>query len=98
MQVARAASGDSSDVRVAVDGSAALVDEDEFLESRRRGVIDELEAAAVRREAEAALDAARRRELPFDDAWKGWTPDPEGVSPTLPAGWDAPADDLPRLR
>ncbi len=85
------------DVRVPPDGDATIVDEDELAESQRRGVIDELEAAAVRREAEAALESVRRGS-PFGDAWTCWSPDASADMAELPAGWDAPAADLPPLR
>jgi hypothetical protein len=84
------------DVRVPPDGDASIVDEDEFAESQRRGVIDELEAPAVRREAEAALDSVRLGSA-LVGAWDGWSP-PEGCPPGLPDGWDAPGEDLPPLR
>ena len=85
------------DVRVPHDGNATIVDEDEFAESQRRGVIDELEAAAVEREAVAALESVHSGS-PFGDAWKQWSPDALAVVPELPAGWGAPATDLPPLR
>ena len=85
------------DVRLLPGGDASIVDEDEFAESQRRGVIDGLEAAIVRREAEAALAALRRREPPIG---AGRAPRRPGVSsaPRLPDGWDAAAMDLPPLR
>ncbi len=85
------------DVRLLPGGDASIVDEDEFAESRRRGVIDGLEAAVVRREAHAALAALRRREPPIG---AGREPQRPGVSsaPRLPDGWDAAAMDLPPLR
>ena len=85
------------DVRVRRDGDAAIVDEDDFAESQRRGVIDEPEAVAVRLEAEAALAALGRGEPPIG---AGREPRRPGVSgtPPLPDGWDAPATTLPPLR
>jgi uncharacterized protein len=86
------------DVSVGRDGEAAIVDEDEFVESCRQGVIDAREAAAVRREAEGALRAARRRKAPFGGEWERWRPNPAWPVPGLPERWDEPAEDLPRLR
>ena len=85
------------DVRLLPGGSASIVDEDEFAESQRRGVIDGLEAAAVRREADAALAALRRREPPIGAGREPQRPD-ASITPRLPDGWDAAATDLPPLR
>lgn len=86
------------DVSVDTAGEATIVDEDEFMESCRRGVIDDAEASAVRREAEAALRAARAREWPFEDDWARWRPDPTWPRPALPRGWDQSPVNLPPLR
>ena len=85
------------DVRIVPGGEASIVDEDEFAEARRRGVIDELEAAAVRSEAEAALAAFELREPPFGAGREPRRPDVSGTLRLLD-GWDAPASDLPPLR
>ena len=85
------------DVSVPVKGDAAIVDEQEFREACRRGVIDEREAAAVLRVARAALASADARESPFADGWDAWLPNTAWPLPALPDGWDAPAGDLPRL-
>ena len=85
------------DVRLPPGGDASIVDEDEFVESQRRGVIDGLEAVVVRREAEAALAALRRREPPIGDGRAPQRPVVSGT-PRLPAGWDAAATNLPPLR
>jgi uncharacterized protein len=86
------------DVRVVPDGGARLVDEDELAESCRRGVIDALEEAAVRRAAGVALAAAHDGASPFSDGWDRWRPDPGWPVPSLPAGWDTETADLPPLR
>jgi uncharacterized protein len=86
------------DVSVDRAGRVAIVDQDEFLEACRRGVIDEREATAVRREAGAALQAARRNAWPFVEGWERWRPDSAWPIPTLPEGWDASARDIPPIR
>ena len=58
---------------------------------------DRADAGLVRREAEAALESVRRGS-PFGDAWTCWSPDASADMAELPAGWDAPAADLPPLR
>jgi len=86
------------DVRIDGSGAAAIVDEDELEDAHRRGVVDELEVAAVRREASAALAAAHASTPPFSHGWDAWRPDPLWPSAMLPDGWAAPARDLPPLR
>jgi uncharacterized protein len=73
------------DVHVHPDGSWEYLDEDEFAETQRLGVIEADEAAAVRAEAERVLAA-----WPFPTGWEGWRPDPAWPVPSLPTSWDAP--------
>ena len=80
------------------DGSWELLDEDEFEESQRLGVIHPLEAAEVRAEVDRVVET-----WPFPTGWEDWEPDPAWTPPALPEGWDdvppTPFDpsDLPRL-
>lgn len=86
------------DVRVPVAGDPRIVDEEEFRESCRRGVIDDRESVAVLRAAREALAAAAARAWPLADGWSAWLPDPTWAAPVLPAGWDTAARDLRPLR
>jgi hypothetical protein len=71
------------DVQVWPDGSWEFLDEDEFAEAQRLGVLTSTEAGAVRAEAERVL-----AEWPFPTGWEGWRPDPAWDVPALPDGWD----------
>jgi hypothetical protein len=76
------------DVRVRPDRSVEVLDEDEFEEAQRLGVISAEEAASVCAEAERVIAAIERWESPFRDGWETWQPDPAWTTPTLPEGWD----------
>lgn len=76
------------DIRVCRDRSWELLDEDDFDEARRRGVIDDEAAEEVLAEARRAIDRIERWESPFRDGWERWRPDPEWGVPDLPCGWD----------
>jgi hypothetical protein len=71
------------DVICRADGSHEWLDEDEFEEAQRRGVISAEEAAGVRAEAERVLEA-----WPFPTGWEGFRPDPAWPVPQFPDGWD----------
>ena len=64
-------------------GAYEWLDEDEFEEAQRRGVITPEEAAEVRAEAERVLAA-----WPFPTGWEDFRPDPAWPFPQLPKGWD----------
>lgn len=76
------------DIYVRPDRTWEYLDEDEFDEARRLGVIDEADAARVREEAERVLTAVARWDPPYCDGWESWRPPPEWTIPQLPAGWD----------
>lgn len=76
------------DLRVRLDRSVEVLDEDEFAEAQRLGVISRAEAASVREEAERMLEAIERWDSPFRDGWETWRPDPAWAIPALPDGWD----------
>ena len=65
------------------DGSREWLDEDEFEEAQELGVIDPVEAAALRAEGEGVL-----AEWPFPTGWEDWRPDSAWELPALPAGWN----------
>jgi uncharacterized protein len=77
------------DLLVRPDGTTELLDEDEFEEAQRVGVIEPDEAAEVLAELARVRGAVERWESPFCDGWETWRPDPAWPVPQLPAGWDA---------
>jgi hypothetical protein len=79
------------DIYVRPDRTWELLDEDEFEEAKRLGVIAPEEAAAVRAEAARAVRMIEAWESPFCDGWERWRPDPAWRTPVLPAGWDVVA-------
>ena len=66
------------------DGTWEWLDEDEFAAAQELGVIDSVEAAEMREEAERVLAA-----WPFPTGWEDWRPDPARQLPALPDGWEA---------
>jgi hypothetical protein len=76
------------DLRVRPDRSVEVLDEDEFEEAQRIGVISPEEAASVWEEAERVRAAIERWDSPFRDGWETWRPDPTWDVPALPDGWD----------
>lgn len=76
------------DIEVRPDRTWALLDEDEFEEAQRLGVIGPEEAEAVRTEAARVLERIERWEPPFCDGWEDWRPDPAWPIPELPKGWE----------
>jgi uncharacterized protein len=76
------------DIHVRPDGTWELLDEDEFEEAQRLGVIDAEEAAAVVAEAERVVERIEAWASPFGDRWESWRPDPAWSVPALPDGWD----------
>ncbi len=71
------------DVHVEPYGAWKYLDEEEFAEAQRLGVISPEEAAEVRAEARRVIER-----WPFPTGWEDWTPDPGWKLPQLPAGWD----------
>ena len=76
------------DIQVRPDRSWELIDEDEFEEAQRLGVIEPDEAAAVRAEAERMIQRIEAWEAPFSEGWERWKPEPSWKVPSLPFGWD----------
>lgn len=79
------------DIYVRPDRSWRYLDEDEFAEAQRLGVITPEDAAAVREEAARVTRMIEAWEPPFSDGWESWRPDAAWTTPELPAGWDAVA-------
>jgi uncharacterized protein len=76
------------DIHVRPDRSWEFLDEDEFEEAQRLGVIEPEEATAVRAEAERVVASIEAWQAPFCDGWESWRPDPRWDVPALPPGWD----------
>ncbi len=76
------------DLYVRPDRTWEYLDEDEFEEAQRLGVIGAEAAAAVRAEAARVLGLIERWEPPFCDGWEHWRPDPAWPIPTLPPEWE----------
>ena len=76
------------DIHIRPDRTWEYLDEDEFDEARRLGVIDDADAGRVHEEAERVLGAVARWDPPFCDGWESWQPRPEWTIPLLPEGWD----------
>jgi uncharacterized protein DUF402 len=77
------------DIVVEPDRSWHFLDEDEFAEAQRLGVLRPEEATAVLAEAERLVGRIERWEAPFCDGWENWRPDPAWRPPRLPEGWEA---------
>lgn len=77
------------DLRVRPDRRVEVLDEDEFDEAQRLGVISPEEAASVWGEADRVRGAIARWDSPFRDGWETWRPHPAWTAaPSLPEGWD----------
>jgi hypothetical protein len=76
------------DIHVHPDRSWHLLDEDEFEEAQRLGVISPEEATAVRAEAERVIRLIEAWEAPFCDGWEQWRPEPAWAIPELRSAWD----------
>ncbi|GHH40367.1 cytidylyl-2-hydroxypropylphosphonate hydrolase [Streptomyces candidus] len=76
------------DIAVAPDGRWMWLDEDEFAEALRVGLMDEEQAARVREAGRAAVRQIETWGTPFRDGWEDWRPDPRWGVPELPDDWD----------
>ncbi|MEW2528967.1 DUF402 domain-containing protein [Streptomyces sp. NPDC047071] len=76
------------DLSVLPDGTWRWHDEDEFEQARRAGLMDDGQAAAVRRAGRAAVAAIEAWGSPFADGWERWRPDAGWRIPALPGDWD----------
>jgi hypothetical protein len=76
------------DIHVHADRTWHFLDEDEFEEAQRVGVISADEATAVRAEAHRLVARIEAWQPPFCDGWEDWRPDPEWQPAELPPGWD----------
>ncbi|MGW5674552.1 cytidylyl-2-hydroxypropylphosphonate hydrolase [Streptomyces sp. NPDC003860] len=75
------------DISVLPDRSWLWLDEDEFAEAQRAGLMDAEQAARVRRAGAAAVEVIKGWGPPFSDGWEHWRPDPAWHVPELPGDW-----------
>ncbi|CAM5267017.1 hypothetical protein SSPIM334S_05301 [Streptomyces spiroverticillatus] len=76
------------DIAVAPDRHWQWLDEDEFAEARRVGLLGEEQAERVREAGLAAVREVEAWAAPFADGWENWRPDPRWGVPELPDDWD----------
>jgi hypothetical protein len=76
------------DISVLPDRSWRWLDEDEFAQAQRDGLMDAELAGRVRRAGRAAVEVIRAWGPPFGDGWQDWRPDPSWAVPSLPEKWD----------
>ncbi|UUN28949.1 DUF402 domain-containing protein [Streptomyces sp. FIT100] len=76
------------DIAVGPDRNWRWLDEDEFAEAQRAGLMDAGQARRVREAGESAVRVIRAWGAPFSDGWEDWRPDPRWPVPELPADWD----------
>ncbi|MFG3286281.1 DUF402 domain-containing protein [Streptomyces sp. NPDC048111] len=76
------------DIAVEPDRSWRWLDEDEFAQAQRVGLMDDGLASRVRAAGHAAVEVITAWGRPFSDGWEAWRPDPRWPVPALPADWD----------
>ncbi|GAA1352674.1 cytidylyl-2-hydroxypropylphosphonate hydrolase [Streptomyces beijiangensis] len=80
------------DIAVEPDRSWQWLDEDEFAQAQRDGLMDSGEARRVWEAGRAAVATVEAWGAPFSDGWESWRPDTRWPVPALPVDWDrAPA-------
>jgi hypothetical protein len=78
------------DIAVYPDRRWEWLDEDEFVQARRAGLLDEAQAARVRTAGRRALAEVEAWGWPYADGWEDWRPDASWPVPALPADWNRP--------
>jgi hypothetical protein len=76
------------DISVHPDRSWRWLDEDEFAQAQRDGLMDAAVAEQVRDAGRSAVEVIRAWGPPFSDGWQHWRPDPSWAVPSLPEDWD----------
>ncbi|MGW2274613.1 cytidylyl-2-hydroxypropylphosphonate hydrolase [Streptomyces yangpuensis] len=76
------------DIAVYPDRSWKWLDEDEFAQAQRSGLMDREQASRVREAGRAAVAAIEAWAAPFSAGWEDWRPDPAWRIPALPEDWD----------
>ncbi len=75
------------DISVQPDRSWQWLDEDEFDQAQRVGLMDAAKAQRVREAGQEAVEVIREWGAPFSGGWERWRPDPAWQVPRLPADW-----------
>ncbi|MEU6758810.1 DUF402 domain-containing protein [Streptomyces sp. NPDC046685] len=76
------------DIAVYPDRTWKWLDEDEFAQAQRSGLMDRRQAQDVRAAGRAAVEVIEAWGAPFSDGWQDWRPDPAWPVPVLPGDWD----------
>ncbi|WP_434595761.1 cytidylyl-2-hydroxypropylphosphonate hydrolase [Streptomyces sp. A5-4] len=76
------------DISVYPDRGWHWLDEDEFAEARRAGLLNTEQVRRVREAGHAAAGVIAEWGTPFRDGWEDWRPDPRWTVPKLPDDWD----------
>ncbi|MER6255961.1 DUF402 domain-containing protein [Streptomyces sp. NPDC001584] len=76
------------DIAVYPDRSWKWLDEDEFAQAQRCGLMDREQADRVREAGRAAVGVITEWGAPFSGGWEDWRPDPVWRIPALPEDWD----------
>ncbi|WP_328750238.1 DUF402 domain-containing protein [Streptomyces sp. NBC_00285] len=76
------------DISVHPDRSWRWLDEDEFGQAQRDGLMSPELAGQVRSAGRSAVEVIRAWGPPFSDGWPDWRPDPSWSVPILPEDWD----------
>ncbi|RKN46999.1 DUF402 domain-containing protein [Streptomyces hoynatensis] len=79
------------DIAVYPDRSWEWLDEDEFAQAQRSGLLDEGQARRIREAGREAAGLVRAWGPPFSENWASWRPDPRWRTPQLPEDWDRAA-------
>ncbi|WP_030969379.1 DUF402 domain-containing protein [Streptomyces sp. NRRL S-1824] len=83
------------DIAVHPDRSWRWLDEDEFAQAQRVGLMDRDTARRVREAGRAAVGVINAWGTPFRDGWENWRPDPRWQVPALPDDWDRTPSHMP---
>ncbi|MFE1559630.1 DUF402 domain-containing protein [Streptomyces sp. NPDC058734] len=76
------------DIAVYPDRSWKWLDEDEFAQAQRIGLMDQDQARRVVDAGRSAVEVVKAWGAPFCDRWQDWRPDPAWGVPVLPEDWD----------
>jgi hypothetical protein len=76
------------DISVLPDRSWQWLDEDEFAQAQRVGLMGAGQARRVQEAGRAAVEMIEAWGSPFADGWEEWRPDPRWTVPVLPGDWD----------
>ncbi|MEV0096052.1 DUF402 domain-containing protein [Streptomyces sp. NPDC050738] len=83
------------DIAVEPDRSWRWLDEDEFAQAQRDGLMNADEALRVQQAGRAAVATVESWGAPFSDGWENWRPDARWPVPELPKDWDSAPAHMP---